>query len=90
MERTMKTATLSDLRQNIYTYFEDVAAGEKLLVIRSGKVVGVVLPFSDAEDTLEEDFDPIFLADLRARARDGQKEFVSFDAFDRSLQSRRV
>ena len=85
----MKTCSISDLRQNIYALFADVEDGEKLLVVRSGKVVGIVLPFQEDDDVLDEEFDPAFLADIRSRAKGTKKDFVSFDAFERSLTKKR-
>lgn len=85
----MKTYSISDLRQNIYALFADVEDGEKLLIVRSGKVVGIVLPFHEDADAIEEEFDPTFLADIRSRAKSTKKDFVSFDAFERSLTKKK-
>lgn len=81
----MKTCSISALRQNIYGLFANVEDGEKILVVRSGKVVGIVLPFTDDADAIEDEFDPVFLADVRSRAKSSRKDFVSFDAFEKSL-----
>lgn len=81
----MKTYSISALRQNIYDLFADVEDGEKILVVRSGKVVGIVLPFTDDAEAIEDEFDPAFLADVRSRAASSRKDFISFDAFERSL-----
>lgn len=81
----MKTCSISVLRQNIYDLFADVEDGEKILVVRSGKVVGIVLPFTDDADGIEDEFDPVFLADVRSRAKSLRKDFVSFHAFEKSL-----
>lgn len=85
----MKTCSISDLRKNIYVLFADVEDGEKLLVVRSGKVVGIVLPFSEDTDAMDEAFDPAFLADIRLRAKSTKSDFVSFDAFERSLTKKK-
>lgn len=86
----MKTSSISALRQNIYDLFADVENGEKILVVRSGKVVGIVLPFTDDSDAIEDEFDPAFLADVRSRAKSTRKDFVSFDTLEKSLLKKRV
>lgn len=85
----MKTTSVSNLRQNIYALFADVEDGEKLLVVRSGKVVGIVIPFSEDSDAVNEEFDPAFLADIRSRAKSTKSDFISFDAFERSLPKKK-
>lgn len=85
----MKTCSISGLRQNIYALFADVEDGEKLLVVRSGKVVGIVLPFTEDTDAMDEEFDPAFLADIRSRAKSTKGDFLSFNAFERSLTKKK-
>lgn len=85
----MKTYSISALRQNIYSIFADVTDGEKILVVRSGQVIGIVVPFTDDADAMNDEFDPAFLADIRSRAKSPPKDFVSFDAFEKSLQHKK-
>lgn len=47
----MKTVTFTDFRENLSRFIADVEHGETIILLRCGKPVAKVSPFSDRLDT---------------------------------------
>ena len=56
-----------------------------MLVVRSGKVIGVIVPFQDAEDEVQQDISDLLVTELRSRAKSGKKDFMTMKAFEKAL-----
>ncbi len=84
----MTHCSISDLRQNIYKVCTEVEKGKQVTIIRSGKAVAILIPFSENMASSEEEFDSDFLKEIRARANSPRSEFLSFEDFDQLMMQK--
>jgi prevent-host-death family protein len=81
----MTHCSISGLRQNIYKVCAEVEKGKQVTIVRSGKAVAILIPFSENSASSEEEFDPEFLKEIRSRAKSPRSDFLSFGDFDQLM-----